>query len=346
MGRVCGLVLTALPLLAPGLAQAACEDTGWLPELNAHLEESEQAYQELDLERFMRANQEVLGTLECLGVPLAPDDAARVHRAFSFEAFLRRDLGAAQQGFLAARLADPDWMLPATLPPEHELRLVYRALSEETRVTEELPPGDQLTVRLDGTRTSARSTNLPVIFQWEEEDGVVRLTRYLSPGEGTPVYPQLPATEPPPPEESQLPVRRLLGAGVAVGGGVMTAIGTQRLLYYRTCQRNWYAAKDDDLPCSGHTWEDLDGDRSSHTDEEIAHNNERSGWDRFWTEGGEDANGEPTGPFRTYTLVGVALTSAGGLALLAGTTLAVLPDGKLSFLVLPGGGFLSYEVRF
>jgi hypothetical protein len=174
------LEAVALLLVIAGAsrAQAACPSTAAdvLQAVNA----AEASFSAMDAGSFGTARDQALTLLSCLTEPLAPMDAAALHRVEGFAAFLAMDEPGALASFTPAVRLQPGYALPSTIAPEGSpLASLYRAASSAS-VGEPGPlfaAGVQ--VRVDGLAATALHPSQAAVLQVLGADGAVSWSGYL-----------------------------------------------------------------------------------------------------------------------------------------------------------------------
>jgi len=203
------------PLLTWLLPIAAAADCGFAAtetELHATMEAAEQAYAELDVDAFRRANDELRLAFPCVDTPVEPSTAARLARVRALALSTSGDDDAALLALTAAKELDPSYTFPTELLPDgHAIRIRYDGIQPSSQLGAKLPKPKGVTVLIDGTPQVTRPTHRPVVFQVERE-GSVQDTRLLWPGDPAPDYPKVPVTR-----------NRLLltAAGLAAGSAAL-----------------------------------------------------------------------------------------------------------------------------
>lgn len=206
---------TANPTATP------CPTPTPLPDLVSHLDAAEAAYGAFELETFETLSTRVFAELPCVSVAISPAIAARLHRLAGLDAYLDRDLPAAELAFAAARRADPDTApFPAALVPSDPGQPEWAAfeavdLSSGVRAPTPAPRG--ATLRFDGAADPSRPVSWPTLLQVEQR-GQIALTAWLSPADPTPPLPTAPLVLPHAPE-------------LALGVGSVAAVATGAALY-------------------------------------------------------------------------------------------------------------------
>lgn len=172
-------------LAALSSARAACSSTA--ADLRDAIAGAERAYATGVGSRFATAMGGVRAELACVTEPLAPADAARVHRVEALTAFAAGDHGRTVAWFAAARRIEPGWELPPELASgDHPLRRDFdRAGNEPMPERESFGEAFGRWCQVDGIRTTELPVRAPFVFQTFEADGTVMGTN-LFPARGDP----------------------------------------------------------------------------------------------------------------------------------------------------------------
>ncbi|MBI4435322.1 hypothetical protein HY630_01490 [Candidatus Uhrbacteria bacterium] len=186
------LLLMALCLMIPQVANAACEESTHVAQLGDAGRTAEQAFAALDAEALLtQASLVRTQILPCVDEPLTKEDAAAFHRLMAMEAFIGGNYTRAKQELHASLLLQPGYAFPEDVAGEgHPLLALYKAAETMPDGDGEKiypPPGGYVLV--GGVRNSARYSLTPVIiqvYQVVEEVDTLRETRYVQPGEATP----------------------------------------------------------------------------------------------------------------------------------------------------------------
>lgn len=208
-----------LVLLLLAQVRAACpepQDTQHL--LNA-MASAEASFASMNSVAFDDSVAEMRRVLPCVNAPLSALDVAEVHQIEAYDAFLRRSNDEVLRHFAAMQHSAPAAVLPSSVAPEgHPLRALWTGatlmLPPETEL---LPPPRDAALRIDGVGTRERPTALPSVVQLIDEDGSVRWTLLVDPGQALPIYERELLPDPEKPRGK--PVGALLGAA----GSVMVA---------------------------------------------------------------------------------------------------------------------------
>lgn len=144
-----------------------------------------------DEDAVRRATDSVRAAIPCLGEPLTPAVAARIHRAMGLRAWLdRKDPGTvpARLWFAAARNVEPDYSFPPDLvAPEDPERREYIAVPVGDGRTTEVKSTKETSAHFDGIRTSRRPEEWPTLYQLLDANERLLTTAYLMPGEEIPL---------------------------------------------------------------------------------------------------------------------------------------------------------------
>ncbi len=177
--------MTSLLLLLATVARAAdCPAGTGLADLHAELRAAEAAFGGMDLDGFAAHHGRAASLLPCLDEPVAPADAAAVHRVEALAAFMAEDRAGTVASFRAAAALDPSWRLDEALaPPGHPLREqleTARVLPPSPRV--DLGETGELVIRVDGTRDVGRPTDQPTVLQGLTPEGAIAGTSLVGIG--------------------------------------------------------------------------------------------------------------------------------------------------------------------
>lgn len=171
-------------LLTSAFAAEPCA-AGWA-EAHTAVDAAEAAWG-VDEAAFQAAAATLQKTVPCLVEPLAPQQAAAIHRIQGLSAWLGGDTDAARRDFAAARAADRAWTFPVAMVPEgNPVRALYEGAPALPGGTP-LPPPRGAALRLDGVPSRLRPEDRPVVFQLTKGERAVH-TEWLPPGAPTPTY--------------------------------------------------------------------------------------------------------------------------------------------------------------
>jgi hypothetical protein len=208
------LAIAALLGADPAAACAASLDEVAISGL---CEEIEGAWLEMLAEPIQQAAARLESAVPCVGEPLTPTLAARVHRARGLARVVAGDLEGAAKAFAAARYSDPGLGLPEDLAPEGTpvRDLFVRPLPYVPDAS--APEPHRGTLLIDGLASGRRPTARPTAVQHLDPSGRVLGTWLLEPG------------MPLPPEPWRDPRRAarwtVRGLGIAGLAGAATAYG-------------------------------------------------------------------------------------------------------------------------
>ena len=218
------LALT-LALLSPTAARAAsgplearstpvgCETGVPFSAIDALLRSQEVSFASLELDSFQVSFSQMEGQLSCVNERISTADAARIHRMTGIALFTEKKNDQAARAFAAARLLDPAWGFPESIPEGIALRKVWESslAEQKTEVVAIGLPGNWV---VDGVVSTRRPSDWPALLQ-EERRGSVYSTQYLPPG-------QKPTQATPPRSPATAPLA--IAAGTAARGGVATLV--------------------------------------------------------------------------------------------------------------------------
>ena len=222
--------LLCLTLASP--VHADCEKAAVRAEIALAVSQGQQAFAEMDGDRFGATRERAMQRLECLVEPLAPSDAAQIHGLLALDAFLLQDDASAVNSLRSA-YATGLYTFPTTLVPEgHPLLLqvkVAQALAPGP--DEPLPDISPASWLVDGNDVGAIPTDRPCILQRISPLGEVESTTYLAVGEALPDWAQ-PAESPAATEPVAMNSHRV-ALGAATGGAALLAGGLYALALQR-----------------------------------------------------------------------------------------------------------------
>lgn len=211
-------------LLGSLLAQAlaACPETQDSQSLLNAMAAAEASFASMNSTAFADSVATMREILPCVNTPLGTLEAAEVHQIEAYDAFLRRHEDEVVLHFAAMQHSAPAALLPEAIAPQgHPLRVLWDSatllLPPETTAA---PPPRDAALRIDGVPTRERPTDLPALVQLIADDGAVRWTVLVDPGEPLPAYERDLIPDPPAPRGK--PVGLVLGAaGSAVVAGAL-----------------------------------------------------------------------------------------------------------------------------
>ncbi|MEQ1571857.1 MAG: hypothetical protein ABMA64_39890 [Myxococcota bacterium] len=185
------------PLVMLGWATAAAAPcTGPTPttaDLTDRLAAAQQAWIELDVDRFKDELTALDAALPCTGDVLGRHLVAELHRFEGLRSFVDRDSERSISAFAAARSIEPTYRFPeSVLPTGHPALADYSAGDPDADETTRLPQPLEGRLQLDGMTGDVRSLELPTLFQRVGSDGAAAQTAYLWPGDPAPTYPAAP----------------------------------------------------------------------------------------------------------------------------------------------------------
>lgn len=217
-------------------------------DLVASVEAAEAAFGALDVAAFRAATNKVTAEANCLADSASRPVVARLHRIEGLRAFVDGDAARADQAFAAARAIEPAYVFPEALVPEgHPVRVRYTALTPQAGSTTALPSPTSGYLTLDARSSRDLPADRPTLLQVVGDDGAVRASAYLWPGDPPPVYaasavatgaPPPPTDPVPPPTTTKarkgpnLPLAVAAGASLAVAGGTMGLAAGSHAAYY------------------------------------------------------------------------------------------------------------------
>ena len=176
-------------MLASGAIAAECPTTTTAAALDGLLGLAEEAFADLDVERFSDVMDEVTFYVPCVADPLTPKTAAHLHRMQALRQFVARDERRTVAAIAAARSAAPTYALSDDIVPAgHVLYDLYGQLPLENGSVHTVAEPVTGSLRFDGVVTLDRPTSWPTIVQVATEDGSIASTDYLFPQGAMPTY--------------------------------------------------------------------------------------------------------------------------------------------------------------
>ena len=197
-------------LLLVTLAYADCAAT--TADLLLTMEDAESAFGGLDITAFRAATDKANADVRCLREVVPRPLAARLHRLEGLRWWADADLPRARASFAAARSIEPGYTFPeAMVPAGHPVLVEYGASDPAAGGELPVPPPEKAALWFDGragdTRPEARAT----LTQLVADEGAVRASALLWPGE--PMFPYEVAR--PVKKGPNLPLTVAAGIGVA-----------------------------------------------------------------------------------------------------------------------------------
>lgn len=173
-------LLTALALAGD------CDLSG----LQSAITQGEQAFGEMEPERFQEAVSQADKAMGCMSQPLTPVEAAGYHRLKALASFFANDSSATILHFQSVQGTQPGYKLPEEIAPEgHPLRESYlQAAQFQNNATFSLPTPADGWLNIDGQRSEAAPSGRPFIFQRLSSGGRVEQTAYQSVGKALPSF--------------------------------------------------------------------------------------------------------------------------------------------------------------
>ncbi|HND34784.1 MAG TPA: hypothetical protein PLA94_32495, partial [Myxococcota bacterium] len=180
------LFLPTAAFAAPGALEArstpyGCETGVPFSAIDALLRSQEVSFESLELDSFQVSFSQMQGQLSCVNERISTADAARIHRMTGIALFTEKKNDQAARAFAAARLLDPAWSFPESIPEGIALRKVWESSLAEhkTEVVSIGLPGSWV---VDGVVSTRRPSDWPSLLQ-EERRGSIYSTQYLPPGQ-------------------------------------------------------------------------------------------------------------------------------------------------------------------
>ncbi|MCB9689045.1 MAG: hypothetical protein H6738_12830 [Alphaproteobacteria bacterium] len=202
----------------------------------------------LDADALSAALEDADGVVPCLAEPLSPDPIARWYRVSAIHLLVSGDDAAAAAMFRAARGLQPAHVLDPTLAEPIREAWAAAVPGTQTRV---LPRPAEGSFAVNGTAATVAPEDRPYVVQWFADDGAIRGTALVGPGQKLP-FPVAPAPVPVPvpvpapapvvvaPAPAPVPVAEpqrghasrglalaSLGTAVVAGGAIATAAALQ-----------------------------------------------------------------------------------------------------------------------
>lgn len=233
--RAC-VALVALGLTPMHRGWAACPVQP--DELERALVAAEALAQDLSAGPFHEAAAVTEADVACLATAIPAADVPRYLRVLGLRAYMDHDNVRAAQAFAAARALEPSQaFLRDVLPEDNPFWTTYRALDVADGTYVDLPAATLGSVLLDGSPSGRRPAAWPTLFQYIGEDGIVRTTVLLWPGDALPNYPHAEPVDPTVVQKGKLPPHAsrtaLASGGVAglIAGGLYVAATLSRQDY-------------------------------------------------------------------------------------------------------------------
>ncbi|MDP2310031.1 MAG: hypothetical protein Q8P18_28695 [Pseudomonadota bacterium] len=152
--------------------------------LEDSLDRAQLAFSRLDAAVFVRESDEVMREAGCLVEPIAPADAARLHRTSGLREFVSGREDTASEAFAAARAIEPTWMFPESfVPPDHPIRRLYDDARASSRAGVDAPPPALGHLEFDGVVSRRRPADRATLAVLVGPTGEVTDSAYLWPGD-------------------------------------------------------------------------------------------------------------------------------------------------------------------
>lgn len=216
-----GWLWLAVAWAAPPEPGATCPSGGVAVEqVDAWLAEAEEAFADLDIERFLARSDRVRAALPCVDRVLPSRVAARLHRSEGLRRFGERRVDSVRS-FAAARALEPDYVFdPHLVPPGNPILDDYAAMDLSAADPERLPLPERGALYVDGVRTRHRARAWPAVVQLVEAGDAATLTAWVEHHQEVPSYPARSTWTP--------PRRRLaLATGVVAASAGAAWVGAQ-----------------------------------------------------------------------------------------------------------------------
>ncbi len=230
-------IAATLCFSAPAGAASDCEATS--SQLADAVRRADDRYLAMDLDGFTGARDEARQSIDCLVVVVTPSDAASFHRMEALDAFVAQDDERTIQGFRAVLALQPRHKLPQALAPQGDPLhgLFLEAAKQPPSATEPVDLSGRDLLFIDGVQVPSRPPHRPPIVQITDDEGGVRYSAFLVPGD------QLPSSGGRP--RSRNPSKALTFA--ALGSGAVAA-GLYGVAVQSRLQFDDPATSDTDLP--------------------------------------------------------------------------------------------------
>jgi hypothetical protein len=190
------LLLLAFPARAAD--QAACPAPSTRKDVEESLDMSTWGYLRMDPDTFWKSDKEAVTLLGCLGEAMDQRLAESLHVHEALAGFLARDEVRMRGSLRAVSELDPAFVLPeAAVPVRHHLHVAWDEVRLLAASKRQPLPASTGWFLVDGAIDTTMPVERPFFLQWIDEEGAVRFTVRLVPGES------LPATTsvPPPPDQ-------------------------------------------------------------------------------------------------------------------------------------------------
>jgi hypothetical protein len=182
--------LIALALLPVALAGRDCPEPRTVGEFLHHAQVGEGAFASMDLPGLLRAQEQALFILPCLGERVTPQDAAAFHRMMAMAAFTEGDEQQVLAEFHAARRLQPGYEMPASVAPKgHPLLELYeRSIDADEGEMQSTRPPEGGFVTVDGVRGAPRPQGISVVVQVFGPGDDLEETLFLRPNQPLPAF--------------------------------------------------------------------------------------------------------------------------------------------------------------
>lgn len=201
-------------LLLVASALADCSAT--TADLTLTVEDAESAFAQLDIVAFRAATDRANTDVKCLREVVPRPLAARLHRLEGLRWWADGDLARAHASFASAHAIEPATTFPeAMVPPGHPVLAEYAAATALPATTTPVPAPSGATLWFDGRAQDARPEAHATLAQLVADQGEVRASALLWPGE--PLFPY--EVEVPRPKGPNLPLA--VGAGVGLAASAV-----------------------------------------------------------------------------------------------------------------------------
>ena len=205
---------------APADAEGtACEPTT-TADIRSALEQAQSKFSALDVDGFKGATAQAHDDLPCLTDKFTRNLAAEYHRFAGLRSFVEKDPVNSTLSFAAARTIEPAYRFPESfVPPGNPVLSEYEAIDLEAGEFETVGEPKEGRIEFDGREALERPMSWPTLVQLFNDDGSVRFTGYLAPGDTLPAYDAKPLVDP---DGGGGPNIALLGGGA--GGLLLSGV--------------------------------------------------------------------------------------------------------------------------
>jgi len=178
----------AVPDPAPDAQTAACDEAAQNIDLGSNVEIAQLAWTTMDIDFFLDATDQLRIGIDCTQEELSPHAAASVLRSLALRQVMDKQPEQAAETFASARLVEPYYRFPTSMiPAANPVNDWYTVLDKEDTEFTEVPPPAAARMQMNG-KLSLQRPDWPVVVQIINDEGDVRSTVLLAPGEPMPEY--------------------------------------------------------------------------------------------------------------------------------------------------------------